>query len=212
MKKIILTGLVLLFSLNIYAQSVYQASVNEGFGLKIGLLADIWNADVIVDQSVVTPGLNIGAKFGITEQITVFGNYQYSFKTTVKDGKEISYLIFHNAAQHQNFNVGLQYNFGSTASKLRYNMFVGAIFARNINDVHLETTNAYIDLQLDGSGFMAGGSIHYFFLPYLSVSLDLQYGQGKYKQSEFLGLTYTEALKFSRIQTIIGLNYHFGGR
>lgn len=212
MKKILLTGLILSFSLNFYAQTVYQASVNQGFGLKVGLLLDMWKADVVVDNSVLTTGINLGMEFGITENIMVFGNYQYAFKSTIKDNKELKYLISNYSVQHQNFNAGLQYNLGSTLSQWRYNFLLGAFFARTTNGVQSDVDDIVLDINLDGLGLIAGGGIDYYIYPHLSLTVELQYVGGVFLRSEFVGITYKEELNFSRFQTILGLTYHFGGR
>ncbi len=176
------------------------------------MLVDVWSVDRIVENSIITPGLNLGMKYGITEEIAVFGNYQYAFKTRIKDGKELDYLLFHDAVMHQNFNIGLQYNLGSTSSKWRYGGFAGMVFATSSNQVYLELSKNYIDFQLRGTGFMAGGNLNYFIHPYLSTSFTLQYMAGNYNQSEYLGISYKEKMKFSSLQALLGLSYHFGGR
>jgi len=194
-----------------YAQDSYQASVNEGFGIRVSAVGDIWKGAVITDRFVTNAGLDLTAAYGFTENIGIFGGYQYLFPSGL-DAKEIGYLIYTENVRHQNFTAGLKYFAGSPSQKMRVSVGAGLMFAQTVTEIFQDQHDIYLDVRLKGLGFHGGVGIDYFLSPFFSTALNLSYNAGKYRSSEYLGITYKESLKWSRIQCSLGINYHFAGR
>lgn len=192
-------------------QDSYQASTFNGFGIRISALGDFWKGEIITDKSTFGGGIDVTASYGFGETFGIYAGYQNVFPASL-DPSEIGYLIYTNKIKHQNFTGGLMAHLGSTSSKLRYTVLAGIMAAQSTTEILQDQSDIYLDIKLKGVGLNAGIGFDYFVSPFFSTSLYLNYNTGNYKSSEYLGITYTESLKWSRPQVALGINYHFAGR
>lgn len=212
-KKRTLLYLLLFFSSSwVFGQSDgFQSSVNNGFGLKIGAVGNIWKSDHLTTKSVFSPGIELGATFGVTENIGIFATYQ-----SIGQGKtsenEVDYLVYTHRAKHQNILLGAHYVMGSTSSKWRYKIQAGIHIPTSQVQIFFDLSDAYSDLRLKGTGLTAGAGISYFLAPFISIDMGIAWMSGKYHQSEFLGIAHKESVKYTMPQISVGLQYHFNGR
>ena len=212
-QKLLLIFINLLFInvINLNGQENYQASTNDGFGIRISFLADLWKGEVITDKSTFGPGIDLTATYGLGEHVGIFAGYQNIFPAKLS-AAEIGYLIYTDNVKHQNFTGGLMFHLGSPASKLRYTILAGLMYGQATTEILQDQFDILLDIKLKGLGFHSGIGLDYFISPFLSTSLFVNYNSGKYKSSEYLGITYKESLKWSRPQISLGINYHFAGR
>jgi|GEM_PF-1796992 len=209
--KIIIYLLLNIFAISSNAQDSYQASTNEGFGIRISVLADFWKGEIITDKSAFGAGLDVTASYGITERIGIFAGYQQIFPAKLK-ANEIGYLIYTDNVRHQNLTGGLMLHLGAPSSRLRYTILAGLMYGQAITEIIQDQFDILLDIKLKGLGFHSGIGLDYFISPFLSTSLYINYNTGNYKSSEYLGITYKESIKWSGPQVALGINYHFAGR
>jgi len=196
---------------NLAAQDGFQASVNEGFGIRVSGMTELWKGNIITEKMITGAGVDIAATYGISEKIGLYGNFQHIFGTKLNP-VEIGFLIYANRVSHQNLKAGLRYVGGSTSSKFRYTVEAGILKPVSIVQLFQDQFDNYIDMRLKGIGFSLGAGAAYFASPFLSLDLTAGYGIGKYSSSEFLGITYKESLQWSQLQITLGAHYHFAGR
>nr|WP_287425160.1 outer membrane beta-barrel protein [Candidatus Brachybacter algidus] len=217
MKKIKYTYLtttalfIILFNLSAICQDSYQSSTFNGFGIRISALGDFWKGEIITDKSTFGGGIDVTAMYGIGEVIGIYAGYQNIFPASLEPS-EIGYLIYTDKVKHQNFTAGLMAHLGSTSSKLRYTVLAGIMAAQSTTEILQDQFDILLDIKLKGVGLNAGVGLDYFISPFLSTSLYFNYNSGNYKNSEYLGITYKESLKWSRPQVALGISYHFAGR
>ena len=193
------------------AQEGYQASTCNGFGIRISGLGDIWKGDIISEKSSFGGGLDITASYGLGEKFGIFGGYQNIFPSKL-DPSEVSFLIYTDNIRHQNFTGGLMFHLGSPSGKLRYTILAGIMYAQSTVETLQDQFDVLLDIKLKGAGLHAGLGLDYFISPFFSTTFYFNYNSGKYNNSEYLGITYKESLKWSRPQIGLGINYHFAGR
>ena len=205
--------LLLLMSLPIICvgQEGYQRSVNKGFSFRTSIMADVWKGKVVSKKYTTTIGPDFTASFGLSENIAVFGSYQYLFSSKLSP-VEVGFLLFTDKVKHQNFAFGVNYIAGSTSSRLRYMAEAGGLIGHSTINIYQELYGNFVDIKLKGLGFHSGAGIEYFISPFLSCDATLGFNIGKYKSSEYLGVSYKESLNWNRIQIMLGIHYHFAGR
>lgn len=209
-----ITTLLLLLIVSVttsFTQEVYQISVNKGLGLRASFLAATWNNENISDKQVICPGLDVTITAGITESFGVYGGYQQTFEVGLAE-KELDFLLTTQNVKNQNYLLGLRYVPGSTSSSFRFNVHAGIIFATTDVQMFDDHSDLSVDIRLKGPGVNAGLGVSYFVSPFLSLDLTAGYVTGKYKVSEFLGITHKENVSYTNIQGLLGLHYHFKGR
>jgi hypothetical protein len=193
------------------SQDVYQASVLKGFSMQANAGVQLWKSSMITDKSAIIPAFGIGAMYGFSESLFVYFRYQNSLKGKLSD-KEIDFNIFSKKANTASTAFGLGYAFGKPSSSLKYYAKVG-ISIQNTN-ITIYDFNSDLELQLNLSGWspqLAIGVL-YYLQPFLSIGLEGGGEFGKYRQSEFLGLSYKEKMAFNTINAMLSINYHFNGR
>lgn len=210
-KPVIFLICVLFITADLRGQEGYQASTHKGFGIRISGLADIWKGDIISEKSSFGGGLDITATFGIAEKFGIFAGFQNVFSSKLEPS-EVGFLIYTDNIRHQNFTGGLMAHLGSPSSKLRYTILAGLMYAQSTVETFQDQHDILLDIKLKGLGLHTGIGLDYFVSPFLSASLYAHFNTGKYKSSEYVGITYTEEIKWSRPQFALGINYHFAGR
>jgi hypothetical protein len=196
---------------NLVAQVEFQTSVNEGFGIRISGITELWKANIITEKRITGPGVDIAATYGISEKIGLYGNFQHIFGAKLSP-VEVDFLIYTNRVSHQNLKAGLRYVGGSTSSKIRYTVEAGILRPVSVVQLFQDQFDNFIDMRLKGIGFSLDAGLAYFASPFLSLDLTAGYGMGKYRSSEYLGITYKESLQWSQLQITLGAHYHFAGR
>ena len=72
MKRIFKYTLLLYFlwlwNTNLAAQDGFQASVNEGFGIRISGMTELWKGNIITEKMITGAGVDITATYGISEK------------------------------------------------------------------------------------------------------------------------------------------------
>lgn len=210
-KTIFLIIALVCYSSVTFGQDSYQASVNEGFSLRVSGIVSPWKCGIITDKFVTGAGVDISATFGITENFAIFGSFEHLFNTKL-DNKEVDFLIYTDKVKHQNLLAGLRYNGGSTSSRLRYNIDAGLVNSTSTVQIFHDQHDVYLDIILKGLGFHAGGGIEYFLTPFMSLDASAGISIGGYRSSEYLGISHAESLKWTSIRMLLGIHYHFAGR
>lgn len=201
----------IIFSFSLKAQDSYQSSVNTGIGFGISILADTWKDGVITDDMVFSPGFDMTISYGLSERLGVMGAYQRIFPATLNE-KEVAFLVTTDNISHQNFLGGLKFIGGSPSSAFRYFVNAGLFYASSNVKIEQKEYGNFTNIRLQGPGFFGGVGLDYFLSPYMSIMAKAGYKSGRYKSSEYLGITYKESIKWSGIQISAGINYHFDGR
>ncbi|MCZ2101658.1 MAG: hypothetical protein LC107_08990 [Chitinophagales bacterium] len=210
--KILWIGLIC-YSLTstLSAQDSYQSSVYEGFSIKVSGLLDFSKSEIMSESFTGSFGTELSAGYGLTDNFSIFGAYQFLFPSKLQRA-EIGFLLYTDKISHQNFITGLKYTGGSPSSEIRYSIEAGYFIASSTAQIFQKQNGNYVDVDLHGGGLHTGLGFSYFSSPFLSFDINAGFNTGKYHSSEYLGISYTETLKWTKIQCIVGVHYHFAGR
>lgn len=193
------------------SQEVFQASVLKGFSLQGNGGIQTWKSTAISENMAIMPAVGIGATFGFSESIFAYFRYQNAFKGSLSE-KEIDFNIFSKKVKSNASSFGLGYAIGKPSSKLKYYAKIGVSIPRTTVFIYDFNSDLEYQINLKGTAAQAAIGALFYLQPFLSIGLECTGDFGKYNQSEFLGLSYKEKLKFIVLNPLITLNYHFNGR
>ena len=203
---LLITVFFLLLNLASQAQDIqsstrgFSAELNYGFGA--------WESDSaffgdVADAEPNGYGFGVKLGYGLNQNIEVFVSYN-----SASYAQEFAW----NNYRHQRSTLGAAYYFGATLRKFR--PFVKAGISFNELAVDPVTFDGFLfsELKMNGVGVLAGGGVHYFFKPNMSLSASAAFNFGSYASSKFSGekLTFFGEKPDFTITTIdIGLSYYF---
>lgn len=194
-----------------HGQEVYQASVMKGVYLEGFGGIHLLNNKLLSTATATGLIFGIGAGYGLNESLFTYFRFQASMPSKLKE-REIGFLLYTRENKSQNTSFGIGYALGRPVKKFRPAIFAGATYTTGTVSVFDDGNDNLFRVNLKGLGFEAGIRALYFLQPFLSVDAAIIYKAGKYDQSEFLGRTYRENIKWSAPQAQLGLTYHFKGR
>jgi hypothetical protein len=163
---------------NLVAQVEFQTSVNEGFGIRISGITELWKANIITEKRITGPGVDIAATYGISEKIGLYGNFQHIFGAKLSP-VEVDFLIYTNRVSHQNLKAGLRYVGGSTSSKIRYTVEAGILRPVSVVQLFQDQFDNFIDMRLKGNRLFFRRRIGLFCFTFFVFGLNSRIWNGK---------------------------------